>query len=154
MRIDWLGVVIKRVALVSALVGLIAVPGFAKTGTDLMVTDVEGVVVLVSKACVDYGGNIRTFGVNYEECAGIRIKQGVANVTLMWNRVVKLALLPETKDGLKAEVTLIDGRVTTVNLVGGRVIGGTDLGYYEISLKQVRTIEPVNNDDEVKTPSK
>jgi hypothetical protein len=138
----------KRVASACVLLVSFAAAASAQTGTDLKVTDVSGAVVNVKNACVDYTALASPLPVIpvRKECEGIRIFQGVAEVTLRWKVVAKLTLLREkAQDRFEAEVSLVNGKVMTVELEkpARGLKGETDLGDYKIDLAQVKTIEPV-----------
>lgn len=150
MRTAWRVWSHRRVILACVVAGSILVTALvAQSGTDLKVTDAEGVVVNLKQACVDYGrpGMLYVVGTYPRECQGFRVKQGVATVTVSWTRVVKLTVLPPKDEALlgppRAEVVLVDGKVVTVELVTGSLACETDLGAYKIGLSQVKTIEPV-----------
>jgi hypothetical protein len=117
------------------------------SAADLKITDINGTVVDVLNARIDYTNYSFIYTLDFES-SGIRVYQGEGKVTISWSRISSLTVLQKKSDTIPdrliADITFKDGKKSTMELVMESkkgLAGETQLGEFSIDLEKIKTIE-------------
>lgn len=131
---------LKRLIL-PALFVILLFPGNS-LAVDLKIIDSEGTAVEIKNASLDYTERIGIYTLD-TEYSGIRVARGEGHLTVDWDKIKEVRITRQEWP-LEGEITLKNGSTTTVKLIGFPDIEGlTELGNFEIGLKDVKSIVPI-----------